>query len=144
MEVAGFGNAELLQSLDLLGKIHKVQRRALLTLSESLTSYVDDKGKAKPRSYNHGARVNLDVEMETGTGKTYVYLRTMFELHKRYGWSKFIIMVPSVAIREGVAKSIQMTAELSSKSTGRSCARSSIIPSASTSWKAFPRTRAST
>lgn len=111
MEIAGFGNAELLQSLDLLGNIHKVQRRALLPLSESLTSYVDDKGKAKPRSYNPGARVNLDVEMETGTGKTYVYLRTMFELHKRYGWSKFIIMVPSVAIREGVAKSIQMTAE---------------------------------
>ena len=111
MEVAGFGNAELLQSLDLLGNIHMVQRRALLTLSESLTSYVDDKGKAKQRSYNPGARVNLDVEMETGTGKTYVYLRTMFELHKRYGWSKFIIMVPSVAIREGVAKSIQMTAE---------------------------------
>jgi type III restriction enzyme len=111
MEVAGFGNAELLQSLDLLGNIHKVQRRALLPLSESLTSYVDDKGHAKPRSYNPGARVNLDIEMETGTGKTYVYLRTMFELHKRYGWSKFIIMVPSVAIREGVAKSIQMTAE---------------------------------
>jgi type III restriction enzyme len=52
MEIAGFGNAELLQSLDLLGNIHKVQRRALLPLSESLTSYVDDKGKAKSRSYN--------------------------------------------------------------------------------------------
>jgi type III restriction enzyme len=49
--------------------------------------------------------------METGTGKTYVYIKTMFELHKRYGWSKFIIMVPSVAIREGAAKSIQMTAD---------------------------------
>ena len=55
--------------------------------------------------------VNLDVEMETGTGKTYVYTKTIFELHKRYGWSKFIIVVPSIAIREGVAKSFEMTRE---------------------------------
>ena len=48
---------------------------------------------------------NLDVEMETGTGKTYVYINTIFELNKRYGWSKFIIVVPSIAIREGVRKS---------------------------------------
>ncbi|WP_457920419.1 DEAD/DEAH box helicase family protein, partial [Mycolicibacter minnesotensis] len=54
---------------------------------------------------------NLDVEMETGTGKTYVYIKTIMELHKRYGWSKFIIVVPSVAIREGVKKSIDLTAE---------------------------------
>ena len=45
---------------------------------------------------------NLDVEMETGTGKTYVYIKTIMELNKRYGWSKFIVVVPSVAIREGV------------------------------------------
>ena len=45
---------------------------------------------------------SLDVEMETGTGKTYVYIKTMFELNKRYGWSKFIVVVPSIAIREGV------------------------------------------
>lgn len=51
----------------------------------------------------------LDVEMETGTGKTYVYTETIFELNRRYGWSKFIIMVPSVAIREGVAKSLEIT-----------------------------------
>ncbi|MCQ2067801.1 MAG: DEAD/DEAH box helicase family protein [Bacteroidaceae bacterium] len=54
---------------------------------------------------------SLDIEMETGTGKTYVYIKTMFELNKRYGWSKFIIVVPSIAIREGVAKSFQMLAE---------------------------------
>ena len=53
--------------------------------------------------------VELDVEMETGTGKTYVYTETIFELNKRYGWSKFIIVVPSVAIREGVAKSLKTT-----------------------------------
>ena len=54
---------------------------------------------------------NLDVEMETGTGKTYCYIKTMFELNKRYGWSKFIIIVPSIAIREGVYKSLQITTE---------------------------------
>lgn len=52
--------------------------------------------------------VSLDVEMETGTGKTYVYIKTMFELHKAYGWSKFIVVVPSIAIREGVKKSFEM------------------------------------
>lgn len=55
--------------------------------------------------------VNLDIEMETGTGKAYVYIKTMFELNKQYGWSKFIIVVPSIAIREGVAKSFRMLEE---------------------------------
>lgn len=55
--------------------------------------------------------VSLDVEMETGTGKTYVYIKTMFELFKTYGWSKFIVVVPSIAIREGVKKSFEMTQE---------------------------------
>lgn len=54
---------------------------------------------------------NFSIEMETGTGKTYVYTKTMFELNKKYGWSKFIIMVPSVAIREGVHKSLEITAD---------------------------------
>lgn len=54
---------------------------------------------------------NLTIEMETGTGKTYVYTKTIFELNKQYGWSKFIIMVPSVAIREWVNKSLEITAE---------------------------------
>ena len=54
---------------------------------------------------------SLDIEMETGTGKTYVYIKTMFELNKHYGWSKFIVVVPSVAIREGVKKSFEITAD---------------------------------
>ncbi|MGD6731866.1 MAG: type III restriction-modification system endonuclease [Pleomorphochaeta sp.] len=54
-------------------------------------------------------RCSLDIEMETGTGKTYVYIKTMFELNKKYGWSKFIVVVPSIAIREGVKKSFEMT-----------------------------------
>jgi type III restriction enzyme len=55
--------------------------------------------------------VSLDVEMETGTGKTYVYIKTMFELYQTYGWSKFIVVVPSIAIREGVKKSFETTQE---------------------------------
>jgi len=55
--------------------------------------------------------LNFTVEMETGTGKTYVYTKAMFELNKEYGWNKFIIMVPSIAIREGVRKSLEITAE---------------------------------
>jgi len=55
--------------------------------------------------------LNFTIEMETGTGKTYVYTKAMFELNKEYGWNKFIIMVPSVAIREGVHKSLEITAE---------------------------------
>ena len=56
-------------------------------------------------------RYNLTIEMETGVGKTYTYIKTMYELNKHYGWTKFIIVVPSIAIREGVYKSFQMTEE---------------------------------
>ena len=56
-------------------------------------------------------RCSLDIEMETGTGKTYVYIKTMFELNKKYGWSKFIVVVPSIAIREGVNKTFEITAD---------------------------------
>lgn len=54
---------------------------------------------------------NITIEMETGTGKTYTYIRTMYELHKHYGWSKFIVIVPSIAIREGVYKTFEVTQE---------------------------------
>ena len=67
-------------------------------------------GGIKPSDALDG-RFNLTVEMETGVGKTYTYIKTMYELNERYGWSKFIIVVPSVAIREGVYKSFQMTEE---------------------------------
>lgn len=59
----------------------------------------------------HLGRCSLDVEMETGTGKTYVYTKTIFELNKQYGWSKFIIVVPSIAIREGIKTSFEYTQE---------------------------------
>lgn len=67
--------------------------------------------KISPSLIKDLGRCSLDIEMETGTGKTYVYIKTMFELNKRYGWSKFIVVVPSIAIREGVNKSFEYTAE---------------------------------
>ena len=95
---SGFKNEEIYLSDDLLLKnIHELQNMNNIKLSSAL---VKDLG-----------RCNLDIEMETGTGKTYVYIKTMFELNKRYGWSKFIVVVPSVAIREGVAKSFEITAD---------------------------------
>ena len=95
---SGFRNAPLrLSASDLLDNVKKSQRKNGVPVSAGL-------------HHDLGA-VELDVEMETGTGKTYVYTETMFELNARYGWSKFIIVVPSVAIREGVAKSLQITAK---------------------------------
>ncbi len=95
---SGFRNAPLrLSGSDLLENVKKSQRKNGVPVSAEL-------------HHDLGA-VELDVEMETGTGKTYVYTETMFELKARYGWSKFIIVVPSVAIREGVAKSLQITAK---------------------------------
>lgn len=64
----------------------------------------------KPSTKLEG-RYNLTIEMETGVGKTYTYIKTMYELNKHYGWSKFIVVVPSIAIREGVYKSFQVTQE---------------------------------
>lgn len=96
---SGFKNADLaLTDLALLENIQQVQRGQNLPVSDTLVK-------------TRVARVNLDVEMETGTGKTYCYIKTIFELNRRYGWSKFIIVVPSIAIREGVAKSLEITAE---------------------------------
>lgn len=74
---------------------------------------VQTKSGVRPLSTNVDYSLNdklaLTIEMETGTGKTYTYIKTIFELNKRYGWSKFIVVVPSIAIREGVYKSFQIT-----------------------------------
>lgn len=94
----GFKNETLeLSNEQLFNNICETQRLNNIKQSSSL---VKDLG-----------RCSIDVEMETGTGKTYVYIKTMFELNKRYGWSKFIVVVPSIAIREGVKKSFEMTQE---------------------------------
>ena len=94
----GFANQRIeLSASQLLANIRNIQSLANIRESQTL-------------SQNFGA-VDLDVEMETGTGKTYVYIKSMFELNKRYGFSKFIVVVPSIAIREGVKKSFEMTQE---------------------------------
>lgn len=96
-DFTGWSNAKLVPELSerlILEHIQKVQRANLIAPSPKLEG-----------------RFNLTIEMETGVGKTYTYIKTMYELNKHYGWSKFIVVVPSVAIREGVYKSFQMTQE---------------------------------
>lgn len=94
----GFANSAVrLFPRDILNNIREIQAKSNIQQSKTL---INDLGE-----------VSLDVEMETGTGKTYVYTRTIFELNKKYGWSKFIIVVPSIAIREGVKKSLEQTEE---------------------------------
>jgi len=100
LENSGFRNHEISKSINVLENIHAVQHHQNLPLSS--TQVVGAKT---------GCAINLDIEMETGTGKTYCYIKTIFELNKRYGWSKFIIVVPSIAIREGVYKSLTITAD---------------------------------
>jgi type III restriction enzyme len=72
---------------------------------------VQEQNEIQPRVEDLSQGMNFSVEMETGTGKTYVYLRSIYELNKTYGFKKFVIVVPSVAIREGVLKNIELTAE---------------------------------
>lgn len=93
----GWSNHKIVPELSdalILEHLQKIQRENQIQPSEKLEG-----------------RYNLTIEMETGVGKTYTYIKTMYELNKYYGWSKFIIVVPSIAIREGVFKSFQVTEE---------------------------------
>ena len=95
LDSVGYNNAHLIPELDnsiLRENLHKVQDRGQIFQTDVLSD-----------------GINLTVEMETGVGKTYTYIKTMYELNKQYGWTKFIIVVPSVAIREGVYKTFQTT-----------------------------------
>lgn len=95
---SGFGNAPIeLSDSQLLDNIHALQLDNNIKQSSELS---------KP--FGNTCRCALDIEMETGTGKTYCYIKTMFELNKKYGWSKFIVVVPSIAIREGIKKSFEV------------------------------------
>ena len=92
-DFTGWANQKLIPGLTddvILEHIRKIQRSEQIKPSDKLEG-----------------RYNLTVEMETGVGKTYTYIKTMYELNKAYGWSKFIVVVPSVAIREGVYKSFE-------------------------------------
>lgn len=105
-ENIGFANTPLFDLNEILKNIQTVQAQQGLPKSDTLVSADNRKGDNLTQS-----PLNLNIEMETGTGKTYTYLRTIFEMNKQYGWSKFIIVVPSIAIREGVNKSISMMAD---------------------------------
>lgn len=97
-DFTGWRNQPLVPELSnriILEQIQKIQRAYQITPSQKL----------------EGEGYNLTIEMETGVGKTYTYIKTMFELNKHYGWSKFIVVVPSIAIREGVYKSFEVTRE---------------------------------
>ncbi len=99
-DFTGFSNQKIVPELSdgqILEQLNKIQR----------TNQIKPSDKLEGRANGY----NLTVEMETGVGKTYTYIKTMFELNKHYGWSKFIVIVPSVAIREGVHKSFEMTQE---------------------------------
>lgn len=96
-DFTGWSNQKIVPELNdrlILEHLNKVQRANQIQPSKKLEG-----------------RYNLTIEMETGVGKTYTYIKTMYELNKHYGWSKFIVVVPSIAIREGVFKSFQMTQE---------------------------------
>lgn len=94
---SGWGNQKIIPALSekiILEQLQKIQRSNNIKPSEKLEG-----------------KYNLTIEMETGVGKTYAYIKTMYELNKHYGWSKFIVVVPSIAIREGVYKSFEITEE---------------------------------
>ena len=107
IQLTGFKNADIqLTDTKILENINAVQQRQNLPLSDKLET-------------SAGCNINLDVDMETGTGKTYCYIKTIFEMKKRYGWTKFVVIVPSIAIREGVLKSLEITAEHFTESYGK-------------------------
>ena len=101
----GLANQRVISDEQWLKNLQKVQMNGELPVSEKLEHLLDEVGNAI------GGFPNFTVEMETGTGKTYVYLRSIHELHRTYGFKKFVIVVPSIAIREGVLKSLQITTE---------------------------------
>lgn len=117
----GWANPQIhLREDDILKNLREVQKTNKILPSnkiETLTSKVEwDDGRKQTV-----VKPVFTIEMETGTGKTYTYIKTMYEMNARYGWSKFIIVVPSIAIREGVAKSFQITADHFKEEYGKAC-----------------------
>ena len=106
-EDSGFKNNDLvLDDQKILENIQEVQQLGNIPVSQDLVrTKISD--------------LNLDVEMETGTGKTYCYIKTIFEMNRQFGWTKFIIVVPSIAIREGGYKSLEITADHFQESYGK-------------------------
>ena len=109
----GFRNQKIVSGLTdekILENINRIQRSYLIEPSGQVEPFVVEReNQTTHKKERVRVPYNLTVEMETGVGKTYTYIKTMFELNKWYGWSKFIVVVPSVAIREGVYKTFQIT-----------------------------------
>lgn len=103
----GIGNRLVLSPESLLKNISEIQKSNGLAESVNLVPRVDISEDLSAK----GVDLNISVEMETGTGKTYSYIRTIYELYKTYGFCKFVIVVPSVAIREGTLKNLEITAK---------------------------------
>ena len=107
------GNSLTLDIAQIIENTHKIQEKNGIEKSETkedgFSFPTNFPLETSEKSLKYG--MNFSIEMETGTGKTYVYLRTIHELHQHYGWKKFIIVVPSVAIREGVLKNLAITRE---------------------------------
>lgn len=107
----GEGNAVILNDAKLLENMHSIQKRNNLPLTAANWLGPNQIPFAEPLELRDRTFPQFSIEMETGTGKTYVYTKTIFELNRKYGFTKFIIVVPSVAIREGVYKSFEVTQE---------------------------------
>jgi type III restriction enzyme len=99
-------NRSVLTDQAILNNLRRVQEDNSISQDEAL-AFVSYETEEEETNFTYYP--NLTVEMETGTGKTYVYLRTIYELNEKYGWKKFIVVVPGVAIREGVLKNLQIT-----------------------------------
>ena len=105
IQSTGWCNAPIIPQLTdemILSRIQKIQRDSFIKPSDKLEG-----------------KYNLTIEMETGVGKTYTYIKTMYELNAHYGWTKFIIVTPSIAVREGVFKTFQVTQEHFSEEYGK-------------------------
>ena len=105
---SGWSNQKIVPELSderILDNLRKIQKANQIPVSSKL--------EGRENGYH------LTVEMETGVGKTYTYIKTIYELNKRYGWSKFLVVVPSIAIREGVYKTFQITREHFAKEYGK-------------------------
>lgn len=107
----GIGNRLVLSKEHFLANIQEVQKENELEVSTALVPRATSEATNEANDDSPAVDLNLSIEMETGTGKTYTYIRTIYELHRVYGFCKFVIVVPSVAIREGTLKNLEITAK---------------------------------
>lgn len=105
------GNNLMLEEENIVQNLHTIQEKNKIDKSKVTTGFSEPFTVPMTQTSSLEKGLHFSVEMETGTGKTYVYLRTIHELNKRYGFKKFIIVVPSIAIKEGVMKNLQITKE---------------------------------